>query len=75
MNALQNGLRAAGFNIGTTASPVTPVFLKAIQWKHHRWYTILRENHRIFCTMVIYPIIPKGEILLRGHSYRMPYTR
>jgi glycine C-acetyltransferase len=65
VNALQNGLRAAGFNIGTTASPVTPVFLKGHPMEASQMVHDLRENHRIFCTMVIYPIIPKGEILLR----------
>lgn len=65
VNALQNGLRSAGFNIGTTASPVTPVFLKGHPMEASQMVHDLRENHRIFCTMVIYPIIPKGEILLR----------
>ncbi|MEP7322200.1 MAG: aminotransferase class I/II-fold pyridoxal phosphate-dependent enzyme [Saprospiraceae bacterium] len=65
VNALQNGLRAAGFDIGTTNSPVTPVFLKGHPKEASQMVHDLRENHNVFCTMVIYPIIPKGEILLR----------
>jgi len=65
VNALQNGLREAGFDIGITKSPVTPVFLKCHPKEASQLVHDLRENHRIFCTMVIYPIIPKGEIILR----------
>ena len=65
VNALQQGLREAGFDIGTCNSPVTPVFLKGHPMEASQMVLDLRENHHIFCTMVIYPIIPKGEILLR----------
>ncbi|MBK9928783.1 MAG: pyridoxal phosphate-dependent aminotransferase family protein [Saprospiraceae bacterium] len=65
VNSLQSGLREAGFDIGTTNSPVTPVFLKGHPQEASQMVHDLRENHRIFCSMVIYPIIPKGEILLR----------
>jgi glycine C-acetyltransferase len=65
VNSLQSGLREAGFDIGTTNSPVTPVFLKGHPQEASQMVHDLRENHRKFCSMVIYPIIPKGEILLR----------
>ncbi len=65
VNALQNGLREAGFDIGNTNTPVTPVFLKGHPMEASQMVHDLRANHRIFCTMVIYPIIPKGEIILR----------
>lgn len=65
VNYLQKGLRDAGFDIGTCNSPVTPVFLKGHPMEASQMVHDLRENHHIFCTMVIYPIIPKGEILLR----------
>ena len=65
VNALQNGLRDAGFEIGISNTPVTPVFLKGHPKEASQLVMDLRENHHIFCTMVIYPIIPKGEIILR----------
>ena len=65
VNALQKGLRENGLNIGKTQSPVTPVILsgsipEATQITHD-----LRENYDIFCSIVVYPVIPKGMILLR----------
>jgi glycine C-acetyltransferase len=64
-NALQNGLRARGFNIGTTQSCVTPVLLKG-QIPDATQITLdLRENYNIFCSIVVYPVVPKDVIMLR----------
>ncbi len=65
VNALQNGLKEKGFNIGKTNTCVTPVFLEGDVPEAMALVNDLRENHRIFCSIVIYPIIPKGMILLR----------
>ncbi|MCC7298814.1 MAG: aminotransferase class I/II-fold pyridoxal phosphate-dependent enzyme [Bacteroidia bacterium] len=65
VNALQNGLRERGFNIGVTTTPVTPVLLSGtIQEASHVTHD-LRENFNIFCSMVVYPVVPKGVIMLR----------
>ena len=64
-NMLQNGLRTAGFNLGNTNSCVTPVFLKGSVHEAMNLVYDLRENYRIFCSIVIYPVIPKDMILLR----------
>ena len=65
VNALQNGLKEAGFDIGITNTPVTPVFLKGHPFEASQLVHDLRENYRVFCSMVMYPMIPKGEIILR----------
>lgn len=65
VNALQNGLRKRGFDIGTTQSCVTPVYLKGSIPEAMALVKDLRENHGIFCSIVVYPVIPKGLILLR----------
>jgi len=65
VNALQNGLKERGFNIGKTNTCVTPVILEGDVPEAMALVNDLRENHRIFCSIVIYPIIPKGMILLR----------
>jgi glycine C-acetyltransferase len=62
---LQNGLKEAGFDIGRTNSAVTPVFLKGDLGEATNLIVDLRENHRIFTSIVVYPVIPKGEMLLR----------
>jgi glycine C-acetyltransferase len=63
--ALQNGLRSRGFNIGTTQSCVTPVILKG-QIPDATALTLdLRENFNIFCSIVVYPVVPKDVIMLR----------
>lgn len=62
---LQAGLREAGFNLGNTNSCVTPVFLKGSVQEAMNLVLDLRENHNIFCSIVVYPVIPKGMILLR----------
>lgn len=64
-NALQSGLREKGFNLGRTNSPVTPVFLEGGEFEAANIIFDLRENHGIFCSMVIYPVVPKGVIMLR----------
>lgn len=63
--ALQNGLKAAGMDIGATNSCVTPVYMKGGVPEATSVVVDLRENHGIFCSIVVYPVIPKGEILLR----------
>mgnify|MGYP001274387794 FL=1 len=67
VNALQDGFRKRGFDIGNTTSPVTPVFLQG----DYDLPTVtnlikdLRENMGIFCSIIVYPVVPKGVILLR----------
>jgi len=65
VNGLQNGLKANGFNIGNTQSPVTPVFLNGTPPEAGALVQDLRENYGIFCSIVIYPVVPKGVIMLR----------
>lgn len=65
VNALQNGLVEKGFNIGSTNTCVTPVFLEGDIPEAMALVHDLRENYRIFCSIVVYPVIPKGMILLR----------
>ena len=65
VRALQNGLRDAGFEIGNTQSCVTPVFLNGTIPEATALIYDLRENYDIFCSMVVYPVVPKGIILLR----------
>jgi glycine C-acetyltransferase len=62
---LQKGLREAGFDLGRTNSAVTPVFMKGGLFEATNMVYDLRENYGIFCSMVVYPVIPKGEIILR----------
>ena len=65
VNALQNGLKERGFDLGTTQSCVTPVYLKGSIPEAMVLVKDLRENYGIFCSIVVYPVIPKGLILLR----------
>ncbi|MDL5514717.1 aminotransferase class I/II-fold pyridoxal phosphate-dependent enzyme [Arenibacter sp. M-2] len=65
VNALQNGLKERGFDIGTTTSCVTPVYLNGSIPEAMALVKDLRENFGIFCSIVVYPVIPKGLILLR----------
>jgi glycine C-acetyltransferase len=62
---LQNGLRERGFNIGTTNTPVTPVFMEGGLFDATQLIHDMRENYNIFCSVVVYPVIPKGQIMLR----------
>jgi glycine C-acetyltransferase len=65
VRALQKGLTEKGFDIGKTNSPVTPVHLKGGAFEGANIAMDLRENHSIFCSVVIYPVIPKGVLILR----------
>ena len=64
-NSLQSGLRSAGFDLGTTQTCITPVFLKGDVPEAMALVHDLRENHGVFCSIVVYPVIPKGLIILR----------
>jgi glycine C-acetyltransferase len=65
VNAVQNGFRERGFNIGTTNSPVTPVVLNGEVLEACNMVIDLRENFKIFCSMIVYPVVPKGMVILR----------
>lgn len=65
VNALQSGLKNAGFDIGVTESPVTPVFFSGGVSEAATITMDLRENYNIFCSIVIYPVVPKNTIMLR----------
>jgi glycine C-acetyltransferase len=65
VNALQNGLKEKGFNIGDTNTCVTPVYLNGSIPEAMMLVNDLRENYNIFLSIVVYPVIPKGIILLR----------
>lgn len=62
---LQSGLKERGFNIGTTNTPVTPVFMSGGLFDATQLIHDMRENFNIFCSVVVYPVIPKGQIMLR----------
>lgn len=64
-SALQNGLKAEGFNIGRTQSVVTPVILSGTEAEAAQMIIDLRENFGIFCSIVIYPVVPKDIMMLR----------
>lgn len=63
--ALQAGLQKHGFDIGVTNTVITPVFLKGELTEATALTMDLRENYGIFCSIVVYPVIPKGMIELR----------
>jgi glycine C-acetyltransferase len=63
--ALQNGLRENGFDIGNTESPVTPVYFSGSVPEGTNIVIDLRENYNIFCSIVVYPVVPKGVLMLR----------
>jgi glycine C-acetyltransferase len=65
VRALQGGLKEKGFDIGQTDTMVTPVMMKGTVGEATGVVHDLRENHGIFCSVVVYPVIPKGMILLR----------
>lgn len=65
VRALQSGLRERGFNIGHTNSPVTPVMMSGTLMEATNIVMDLRENYGIFCSIVTYPVVPKGVIMLR----------
>ena len=62
---LQNGLRELGFNIGDTESPITPVYVPAEPDVAMKIIAYLREERGVFVSGVMYPVVPKGIILLR----------
>jgi len=64
-HALQGSLKMAGFNIGSSETPITPVYLNATVSESTLLIRDLRENYRIFCSMVVYPVVPKGVLALR----------
>jgi len=66
VHALQKGLKEKGFNLGQTESSVTPVFLSGISLQETTNLVMdLRENFHIFCSIVIYPVVPKDVVMLR----------
>jgi len=65
VNALQSGLKKRGFDIGVTNSCVTPVMMKGSVEEATKLVYDMRENYNLFCSIVVYPVIPKGMILLR----------
>lgn len=68
VRALQNGLRERGFDIGDTQSPVTPVFMHDLEGGIAETAAMvkdMRENMGVFCSIVVYPVVPKGTIMLR----------
>jgi glycine C-acetyltransferase len=62
---LQRGLREKGFDIGKTDSVVTPVYMKGGVEEATAMVMDLRENYNIFCSIVVYPVIPRGHIIYR----------
>ncbi len=64
-NRIQNGLKERGFNLGNTQSPVTPVYLSGKTEEATAIAYDLRENHNIFCSIVAYPVVPRGVIIIR----------
>jgi glycine C-acetyltransferase len=62
---LQNGLRERGFEIGDTNSCVTPVYMQGTPEESTQLIMDMRENYHIFCSIVIYPVVPKGVLILR----------
>ncbi|GGB25409.1 MULTISPECIES: aminotransferase class I/II-fold pyridoxal phosphate-dependent enzyme [Mucilaginibacter] len=64
-NTLQAGLKERGFDLGASNTMVTPVFLKGDLFEATALTRDLRENYGIFCSIVVYPVIPKGLIVLR----------
>ncbi|MFA5647486.1 MAG: aminotransferase class I/II-fold pyridoxal phosphate-dependent enzyme [Bacteroidales bacterium] len=65
VDALQSGLKKVGLDIGVTESPVTPVYMKGNVPEATNMVFDLRENYNIFCSIVVYPVVPKGQMLLR----------
>jgi glycine C-acetyltransferase len=65
VKALQEGLKAKGFNLGNTESQVTPVLFPGNTAQGTNVLMDLREKYNIFCSIVVYPVVPKGVIMLR----------
>ena len=64
-NALQQGLRERGLDIGNTQSCVTPVYFQGNEGVGSNIVLDMRENYGVFCSMVVYPVVPKGVLMLR----------
>jgi len=65
VNSLQNGLKERGFDIGNTNTCVTPVYMKGSIPEATQLVYDLRENYAVFCSVVVYPVVPKGMMILR----------
>lgn len=65
VNRLQEGLKERGFKIGATNSCVTPVYMHGTVEEATRLIFDMRENYSVFCSAVIYPVVPRGVIILR----------
>ena len=65
VNKLQQGLKERGFDIGVTNTPVTPVFMKGDLPEATNMVMDIRENYNIFCSVVVFPVIPKGQVIFR----------
>jgi glycine C-acetyltransferase len=65
VHKIQQGLKDRGFDIGNTNSPVTPIYMKGDVPEATQMVMDLRENYHIFCSIVVYPVIPKGDIIYR----------
>jgi len=65
VRALQKGLRSAGLDLRKTESPVTPVYMKSGVPQATQMIFDLRENYAIFCSVVIYPVVPRDVVMLR----------
>ena len=65
VNKLQSGLKSNGFDIGVTNSCVTPVYMQGTTEEAMNMVYDLRENHGVFCSIVVYPVVPKGMMILR----------
>jgi glycine C-acetyltransferase len=65
VRALQKGLKEAGLDLGKTESPVTPVFMKVPLGQTTQMLFDLRENYGVFCSVVIYPVVPRDVVMLR----------
>jgi glycine C-acetyltransferase len=64
-DALQDDLRSRGFDLGATSTAITPVFLSAAPEPAARFLSILRDEHGIFCSPVVYPVVPPDTLMLR----------
>ena len=62
---LQSGLKKRGFDIGDTNTCVTPVYMKGSVEEAMALVQDMRENYHVFCSIVVYPVIPKGMLILR----------
>lgn len=65
VNKLQKGLKEKGFDIGSTNSPVTPIYMKGGLPEATGMVMDIRENYDIFCSVVVFPVIPRGQIIYR----------